>query len=287
MKTAISTYSYSRLVKQSKMTIFEVIDKTKELGFDGIEFVDFTPPEGMTRVEFAGTLKKYCAEKELPIVNYAIGGNMLAPSLDDEVIRLCGQVDIAAALGSPSMRHDVAGGIPDTYTGVRTFDSVLPILAEGCRRVTEYAKTKGVKTCSENHGLFCQDSDRVVRLVEAVGNTNYGVLCDIGNFTCADDIPEIATGKVAPLAFHVHVKDMFVKNGQLPDPGRGGICSRGGNYLRCMILGHGDVPVMQCLRVLKKSGYDGYCSIEFEGIEDTMDGITIGLENLKKYIGMI
>ena len=60
--------------------------------------------------------------------------------------------------------------------------------------------------------------------------------------------------------------------------------SRGGNYLRGAIIGHGDIPVVQCLSVLKRSGYDGYVSIEFEGIESTMTGIEIGLENLKRFI---
>ena len=35
---------------------------------------------------------------------------------------------------------------------------------------------------------------------------------------------------------------------------------------------------------LKKSGYDGYISIEFEGMEDVLEAIQIGLENLKLYI---
>ena len=287
MKTCVSSYSYSRLVRKGEMTLFDVIDKTKELGFDAIEFVDLCPPEGVDRLDFAKQIRAKCDEVGLPVASYTVGGNLLLEDQETEIERLKGQVDIAEILGAPVMRHDAAGGVPDWFDGIRTFDSVLPIIAKGCRAVTDYAEKKGIKTCTENHGFFAQDSDRVIRLIEAVGSKNYGTLVDMGNFSCADDRSDIACGKVAPVAFHCHCKDMFVKSGQMPNPGRGWFLSRGANYIRCTIVGHGDIPVQQCLAALKKGGYDGYCSIEFEGMEDVIEGISIGLENLKKYLANI
>ena len=38
MKTCISSYSYSRLIREGKMTLFDAIEKTRELGFDAMEF---------------------------------------------------------------------------------------------------------------------------------------------------------------------------------------------------------------------------------------------------------
>ena len=99
--------------------------------------------------------------------------------------------------------------------------------------------------------------------------------------------PPARCGKAAPYVFYVHAKDFIVKDGKGADPGEGFFQSRGGNYLRGTIIGHGVVPVMQCLRVLKNNGFDGYVSVEFEGIEDCMLGIRIGLDNLKKYLSSI
>lgn len=287
MKTCVSTYSYSRLMKRGEMDLFDVIDKTAELGFDAIEFVDLCPPEGEDVKHFAARVRAHCDNKGLPVASYTVGGNLLKEDQQAEIERLKGQVDVAVILGAPVMRHDAAGGVPDWFTGVRTFDSVLPIIAKGCREVTDYAQTKGVRTCTENHGFFAQDSDRVIRLIEAVGSTNYGQLVDVGNFSCADDPSDVACGKAAPVAFHCHCKDMFVKSGQMPNPGKGWFLSRGANYIRCTIVGHGDIPVRQCLAALKKGGYDGYCSIEFEGMEDVIEGISIGLDNLKRYLAEI
>ena len=39
--------------------------------------------------------------------------------------------------------------------------------------------------------------------------------------------------------------------------------------------------------ILKRAGYDGYCSIEFEGSEDCIEGIAKGFENLKGMLARI
>jgi sugar phosphate isomerase/epimerase len=135
----------------------------------------------------------------------------------------------------------------------------------------------------ENHGFFVQDSRRAEKLVNRVAHDNFGLLVDMGNFTCADEDPVTAVGRVAPYAFYVHAKDFHIKSGQGQNPGTGFFRSRGGAYLRGAVIGHGDVPVKQCLDALRAAGYDGYVSLEFEGMEENQKAIAIGLENLKRY----
>jgi sugar phosphate isomerase/epimerase len=182
------------------------------------------------------------------------------------------------------MRHDATQGFKPGYRGPKGFQDALPILIKGCRAVTEFAAELGIKTMVENHGFFCQDSERVELLVNGVNHENYGVLVDIGNFLCADEDPVKAVGRLAPYAFHVHAKDFHTKSGISPNPGLGWFNSRGGNYLRGSIIGHGDVPVEQCIKILKKAGYNGNISIEFEGMEDPLLGIAVGIENLKAFL---
>ncbi len=282
MKTCVTSYSYSRIM--NKLGMFGAMDHAKSIGVDGFEIAGFTTPEGMTPEQYAAEIREYSEKISLPIASYTVGGHLLAEDQPAEIARLCGQVDIAKILGAPVMRHDAASRVPEWFKGVRSFGTVLPIIANGAREVTKYAKSVGVRTCTENHGFFVQDADRVLRLVEAVDDPNYGVLCDIGNFLCADDNSPIAVGKVAPLAFHVHVKDFLVKDGNGIDPGAGWFRSRAGNYLRGTIAGHGAVPLKQDLDILKAAGYEGYVSLEFEGMEDTLEGITIGVNNIRRFI---
>jgi len=129
-----------------------------------------------------------------------------------------------------------------------------------------------------------QDSARVEKLINTVGHKNFGALIDIGNFMCADEDPAYAVGVLAPYANHVHAKDFHVKSGMSPNPGDGWFKSRGGNYLRGAIVGHGSIAVDQCIGILKAGGYDGYVSLEFEGLENPLVGTSLGLKYLKRFV---
>ena len=284
MKFSVSSYSFQRLLNSGKYTQLDLIGVAKEMGFDGIEFIDLMPTDGMSDLEYAAVLRDAAEKAGIEIVAYTIGADFLGEKgWEAEAQRLFGQVDVAEALGAKLMRHDATGGFKGEDAKYKSFDSALPILANGCRMVTEYAVQKGIATMVENHGYFCQDSVRVEKLVNEVANPNFGLLVDMGNFMCADDEPAKAVGTVAKYAKHVHAKDFHKKTGNGPDPGDGFFRTRGGDYLRGAVVGHGDVPVYQCVQTLKRSGYDGYVTIEFEGVEDNEWAIKTGLENLKKY----
>lgn len=287
MKIGVSTYSFSRLVKNGSMRQIDVIAKSKEMGFDGVEFSTLALPSGETPLTFAPLLKEECDHVGIETVNYTISADFINGSNGDweaEVVRLKDEVRVAHILGVKGMRHDATQGFPAGYKGQKGFDNALPILAKACRAITEFASEFGIRTMVENHGLFCQDNERVEKLVNEVNHPNFGVLLDMGNFLCVDEDPAKAVGRLIPYAFHVHAKDFHFKSGMLPDPGTGWFRSRGGNYLRGAVIGHGDVPVKQCLKTIKRAGYNGAVSIEFEGMEDTFMGISLGLENLRRFL---
>lgn len=286
MKISVSSYSFQQLISSGKETQVSIVKIAKDMGFDGIEFIDLNVPDGMTEDEYASVIREECEKYSLPAVSYTIGANMLSlveMRNDKEVERVCKKLDTAKILGVPTLRHDAAWNVPDNIKSFTGFENVLPTIAEGCRKVTNYAKSLGIETMIENHGTFCQESSRVEKIVNAVCDPNFGVLLDIGNFCCADESNIDAVGRLLPYVKHVHAKDFHIKSGNEPDPGEGFFRSRGGNYLRGAIIGQGNVPVYQCIQNIKRSGYDGYISVEFEGMEDCLKGIRIGAENLRKY----
>lgn len=287
MRLGVSSYSFSQLVRAGGLKQIDVIAKAKEIGFECIEFSGFALPQGETPLSFAPRVREEADRLGMPIVNYTIGADFLNGSNGDwkaEAERLRDEVKVAKILGAPGMRHDATRGFAATHKGAKGFDDALPTLAKGCRMATEFAAEQGIRTMVENHGFFCQDSERVEKLINATNHPNFGVLIDMGNFLCADEDPAKAVGRLMPYAFHVHAKDFHVKPGSAPNPGQGWFQSRGGNYLRGSVIGHGDAPIPQCLRIMKKAGYNGVLSIEFEGIEEPLKGIAIGFENLKRYV---
>ena len=287
MKISVSSYSYHRYLSEGRLDIFGVIRTTAELGFDGIEFSGLRLPEGETdTASLAAKVRDACAQAGLQIASYTMPADFVNPpqggDWQDEVERLKGEVDIAAILGAPRMRHDATRGIEGGDKGLAEFLKVLPDVAKGCRAITEYAADKGIRTMVENHGFLIQDSDRCAVLYEEINHPNFGWLVDIGNFLCADEDPLRAVTRMAPHAIHAHAKDFHIKPGT-DDPGDGWFRSRGGTWLRGSIIGHGNVDTAGCIRALQAAGYDGFLSIEFEGMEDNLQALKIGMDNLRRY----
>ena len=291
MKIGVSSFSYERLTKTGEMSMKDTISKAKEQGFDVIEMLDIwrQAPDCDDPTRLAAELREEAARVGIELSAYTVAADFLRGSGGDvarETERIKKAVDLAAVLGVPCMRHDASYGFPAGFEGLKSFDCALPRLRDACREITEYAAEKGVKTMVENHGRFCQDSRRVEKLVVAVNHPNFGVLIDIGNFVCVDEDNAIAVGRLTPYAFHCHIKDFHLKAGTEVFPGPGWNVSRGGNFWRGAIIGHGNVPLSACIRALKQSGYDGVLAIEFEGMEDPLTGITLGQESLRKLIDL-
>ena len=280
MKISVSTYSYKNINQ------FDCIAMAAKSGFDGIEFTELKPSEGEDIISFAKRIKAEAERVGIEISNYSIGAKFIwdtEEEFDAEIERIEKHVDIAEVLGAKRFRHDAA-----TEAGrYGTFDGALPVIAKGCRIIAEYAEKKGIKTMIENHGYFCQGAERCEKIFAAVNHPNFGILADMGNMLFADSHPAVSFGRIAPYTAHVHAKDFHIKSPQ-DMPGRGYVFTvSDGRLLRGAIIGHGDVPVIQCLKALKRVGYDGYVSIEFEGMEEPIEAIEIGFENLKKYIEIL
>ena len=286
MKVSVSSYSFAQYVRAGKMTHLECVLKAKELGFDAIEFTDISGENYEEQLENAKKIRAEADRLEMPINAYTIGANLYHETEEEceaEIARLKKQLDIANILGAKVMRHDVCYNLGDKGNS-RSFGLMLPTIAKCARAVTEYAATLGIKTCSENHGYIAQDSYRVESLFNAVNHDNYGLLVDFGNFVCVDEEPSRAVSRVAPYAVHVHIKDMLVREEPLP------FCksmTRGGNYFAGVAIGEGDVPVFKCLKIMKRAKYDGYVSLEYEGAEDCIVGISKGIKKIREYLSLL
>ncbi|MEG1980671.1 MAG: sugar phosphate isomerase/epimerase family protein [Victivallaceae bacterium] len=232
------------------------------------------------------------AQNHLDLSSYTIGASFLVGDngeLDDagrqrEVERLKKQVDIAAKLGVKLMRHDV-GWRPMEKCTLEQFEIDLPVVAPCCRAVAEYAAKFGIVTSLENHGYHFQGSERVRRLVNLVNLPNYRTTIDVGNFICADEDPVSAVMNNISIASMIHFKDFYVRN-SVPTPD-GWFKSLHGKFLRGAITGCGDLNLSQIAKVIKNSNYDGYVSVEFEGIEECKAACKIALNNTKALLNQI
>lgn len=281
MKLGLSTYSLLHAIKQNEMDVLDCLDWIKENGGEHVEIV----PMGFDLVEnpeLIDAIREKADNVGLDISNYAIGADFLTGSdeeFEKEIERVKEHVDIAKRLGVKTMRHDLAWR--PASTSISQFEADLPRFAVAARRVADYAAEAGITTNIENHGYYVQSADRVQRVIQEVDRPNFKTVLDIGNFMCVDDDPLASVKKNLPYASIVHIKDFYLRP-EREEPGDGWFQTAGGNYLRGAIAGHGDIDIRSILKAVKSSGYDGYLSLEFEGLEDCRLGSRIGLANIRR-----
>ncbi|RUS47825.1 sugar phosphate isomerase/epimerase [Cohnella sp. AR92] len=280
MKLGLSTYSLQGAMNDGRMTVLDVIDWIADHEGEHVEIV----PIGFSLIEdpsLIERIKERASARGLDVSNYAIGANFDCEDdaeYEAEIQRVMAHVDVARALGAKKMRHDVAWRDHPT---TELFQQELPKLAAACRRIAEYAEKQGVVTSLENHGYYLQGSERVLALIHAANHPNFKLTLDIGNFLCADENSVAAAKRTIGQASIVHLKDFYVREEKV-QPGEGWFRTAAGNHLRGAIFGHGDIDTREALRVIKTSGYDGYLSLEFEGLEDCLLGARLGLENARR-----
>lgn len=296
MIIGLSTYSMVNRIKDGSMTVTDVMDFAKKIGSEHIELVPFgfTLYDDKITHTFNEALISEIKEKSdamgLPISNYAVLGDLLKPDRDEreaEIERLSRHINVAAKLGISLMRHDISSFRRPLETNTPSeFERWFPVMVEVSRRLADYASGYNITTLVENHGFFVNGSDRIIRLIEAVDRPNFRMLVDTGNFACVDEDCAVATEKSMPYAGMLHLKDFYIrKKDRLP--GIGGLfrCDSGnwfsGNseryMLRGSILAQGDLDMPDIFRSIRNSGFKGYASVEFEGMEDNAAGSEAGI----------
>ena len=115
------------------------------------------------------------------------------------------------------------------------------------RELCRYAEGKGVKVLLETSGALA-DSRVLAQVMQNTGSPAAGVLWDIHHpYRYFGERPEQTYENIGPWVEHLHVKDSV----------------RGAEKVEYRMMGYGDVPVFDTLKLLKEHGYEGYISLEW------------------------
>ncbi len=319
MKLGISSYSLNKCMRTGEMTLFDVIDWAKAHDCAHLELVPFSLPllgaDGKIDYDYVKRVRDKAEEVGMPLSAFSLNACVIRGGEDDrkrELDRIRMYMDMAHFLGIRKMRHDTCSGQhPEGINTPEQFEKDFPVFVKSIQELADYAATLGMSTTLENHGLYVNGADRLVRLLNAVDRPNVGMTLDVGNFLCVDDRPEVAVAKCIKYADMIHLKDFYIRKKELMFPQDGmytagakaprpkeltpeeikklpprlgyvGTAS-GLNILRGSILGQGDMDIWAILRTVKQAGYDKEISIEFEGMEDCKAATEICL-NTARYI---
>lgn len=292
MKIGLSTYSLVNLIKSGEMSVFDAIDWMAQNGFEHVEIVPFGFPLE-NNPDMADEIREHAQKSGIPISCYSILADFFKDSTEayeQEIERVLKEVDIANRLGVKLMRHDISAfRRPFELNSIIHFEEDLHRMVNACQWISDYASKYGITTMVENHGFYVNGSDRVQRLINEVNRPNFKSILDVGNFWCVDEEPLVGVKKNLPYAAIIHLKDFYFRKAKnFAGKGTMFLCGSGnwfktltGNLLRGAIIGEGDIDMWEILKVIKDFGYDGYITIEFEGLEDCRIGSMNGLRNVR------
>ena len=303
MKLGMSCYCLDPAMAAGRMTIDDVIDYAVAHGCEHIEFVPFhlafVTPEQELDLELIEHVRKKCESAGIEISTYSVNADLLKTDPAEEakeIERVKRHIDAAQKLGLSRMRFDVASfRRPFSTNTIYNFNQEFPQMVRNGTLLCDYAAERGITIVMENHGFFINGSDRVLRLIEAINRPNLKMTVDVGNFLCVDEDPVAAVKRCLPLAEMIHLKDFYIRKKELlPDQTEMFNCNNGswfetmgGKMLRGAILGQGDVDIWEILRTIKHSGFDGYISLEFEGMEVCEQGAEISLAMAKAILAKV
>lgn len=299
MKLGISIYCLDQAMEEG-MSVYEAMDFAKENGAAHLELVPFHLPlvdeeKGCLNEALIDSVREYAKKIGLEISTYSVNADLLSDdpeAYEKELQRVKLHIDAAERLGIHLMRHDVCGfRRPFSELTTGNFERLFPRMVEAVRTLYAYAKERGVTTTLENHGFFVNGSDRLIRLIEAADCPELGMTLDVGNFLCVDEYPLAAVKKCLPYARIIHLKDFYIREKEaLPGQNEMFNCDNGswfetlgGTLLRGAITGQGDLPVKAIVREILSSGFDGYISIEFEGMEPPRRATKICLDMARAF----
>ena len=284
IKIGFTSYSFAAALRSGEMNITQAIQFAAGLGAEHMEispgaFGDMTD-------DMVDTIVKAAKECKIDLSSYTIGANFVQPdaaAVAKEIERVKKEVEIAAKLGVTRMRHD-CGWRPQPECTYENFNREVEIFADACGQIADKAKTYGIVTSIENHGFYVQGSERVQRVILAVNRDNFRTTLDVGNFLCVDEDPECAVLNNIGYASMIHFKDFHIRR-HVTDPA-GFIKTLHGRYLRGAVTGDGDVDLPAICKIIRKSGYDGYLSIEYEGREECKFACTRAFKNVTELLAL-
>jgi len=166
-----------------------------------------------------------------------------AAAIDNSIDEGKRHIDLADELDAPSIR--VFGDrIPDSQSREKIIEQVI----EGLLALAQHAEGTSVQVLLESHGDFAR-LQNLLDVMRAVPHPHVGVLWDVHHPYRFFSEPLADTyEKLKDRIRHVHLK-----NSVATDDG-----------VRYCLLGQGDVPVGEVLRLLASGGYDGWIAFEWE-----------------------
>ena len=269
-RIAVSTYSFWRFKKDSKLPIKTCIDEAAQMGFDGVEILHMQMEEESN--DYLQNLKRHALVNGIDLCGMSTHQGFVSPDKVkrqkniDHTIKC---IELAYRLGIPIIRINTGRwgtttsfdrlmedrGIEPRLPGY-TDDDGFGWVVDSIEKCLPAAQKCGVILGLENHWGLARTPEGLMRIINAIDSPWLKVLLDTGNFL---EDPYDKLDQCASQTVFMQAKTYY-----------------GGGIWYALDL---DYP--RIARIMQKHNFHGYVSLEFEGNEDYKTAIPKSLALLR------
>lgn len=257
IKVGCAAQSYSRYMKGDKATMNfdDFLNLAAEMGCEGVEMTSyFFPPD--FDLAYINKLKRRALVLGLDICATSVGNKFNlppGPDRDKQLDHVKTWVDHAAEMGAPCMRI-FGGGVPKGSTEEQT----VKWIEECIHECLPLAEQRGVVLALENHGGVTTDPDTLISIMQSIKSDWLAANLDTANFHTDD--PYASIEQVAPYSVTTHMKTSVHPTGKGSEP----------------------ADVKRIVSILRKVGYRGYLTLEYEASEDPKMAVPRAIAEMKQ-----
>jgi len=262
-KISLAEWSFNKTLFSKKMTNLEFPVIAKEMGFEGVEYVNQFFKDKAKDEAYLVELKKIAKNEGIKnVLIMCDGEGMVGHPEKAERLKTVENhkkwVDAAAFLGCHSIR--VNAGSRGEY------EEQQKLAADGLRMLCEYSDTKKINVIVENHGGLSSNGNWLAGVMKLVDHKRVGTLPDFGNFFI-----DRKTGEEFDRYKGIELLMPFAK----------GVSAKSNVF-----NANGDEANMDYYHIMKivnAAGFKGFVGVEYEGRElSEKDGIIATKKLLEK-----
>ena len=273
VRIGVSTYSFWHF-KGDKAEVADCIERAARMGFDGVEILH----EQMSGESngYLQDLKRRAFANGLDLMGFSIHQGFVLPDPEarkKQIEHTLHCIELAYRLGIPTLRLNTGRWRTiesfDAFMAHKGLEPALPGHTEeeafgwviaSIEKCLPKAEECGVTLGLENHWGLGRSAKGLLRIHDAIRSPWLRYTLDTGNFL-EDSYAQMEA--IAPDTVLVQAKTYF-----------------GGGEWYTLEIDYGRVAA-----ILRKAGFRGWVSLEFEGKEDPATGVPKSLDLLRKALG--
>lgn len=247
-KISLAEWSFHKALFGNEMNNLDFPRKARELGIEGVEFVNQFFKDKAQDEKYLAELKNICNNEGITSVLIMCDGEGELGN-PDEAARLKAVenhykwIDAAKYLGCHSIRVNAQSQ--------GSYEEQQKLAADGLSRLGEYGKENNISVIVENHGGLSSNGEWLAGVMKMVNAEHVGTLPDFGNFC----IERTQNGCKEEYDRYKGVTELM--------PYAKGVSAKSHDFNEQGQETHTDYERM--MKIVLDAGYRGFVGIEYEG----------------------